>query len=727
MKNDLEQKELPPAPSWPLEGEDLQQDDPLLGCLLFLAHHWRRPATVQSITAHLPLSDQGMTPELFLRAAESVELNARIRKRSFLKLQEAHLPAVLLLESRQAVVLLGWEGDQARVILPDSEGESRMSRESLEQHYDGHCILVNPQFKHDSRTSFIGSPTKGHWFWGTLIRYWPIYGEVAIASLLINLFTVASPLFVMNVYDRVVPNQAMETLWVLAIGVGIVYSFDFLLRTLRSHFLDVAGKRIDIILASTIYKHVTGMQMSQQPASAGAVARNLQEFESLRDFFTSATLGALIDLPFAVIFFFVIWQLGGDVVMVPLIAMPIVILFGLMLQFPLNKAMNRALKEAAQKHAILVETLHRLETIKLSNAEGNLAQKWENCIVETAKTAQQTRFLSTLGINVALLTQQLSSVGVVVIGVHAINEGEMTMGALIACTILTGRALAPLSQVASLMVRVQQTLISLRTLNGVMATPQERPPERSFLSRPRLEGAITLQDVSFQYPNAKQAALVKVNLTIKPGERVAFIGRVGSGKSTLLKLIQGLYEPVEGVLMMDGIDARQLDPSDIRRNMGCVTQESGLLYGSLRENITLGAPFADDATLRRAVEQGGLAPFTDRHPDGLDLVIGEQGQGLSGGQKQTVSISRALIHNPPILLMDEPTSAMDSGSEERFKQTMYQTMQGKTLLLVTHRASLLSLVDRVVLVEEGQVLADGPRDEVLALLKEGKFKQRGGS
>ncbi|MEG3640352.1 type I secretion system permease/ATPase [Magnetococcus sp. PR-3] len=711
------------APTWTLEGHDPRSEDPLLGSLLFLAHHWHLPATVQSLTAHLPVPESGMTPELFLRAAEQAGLNANIRKQNLANLEEAHLPAVLLLNDKLAVVLLGWDEGEAHLLLPESGRETRLARQQLEERYQGHCILVSPQFKHDDRTTFIGSSTKGHWFWSSLFRYWPIYSEVAVASLLINLFTIASPLFVMNVYDRVVPNQAMETLWVLAIGVAIVFSFDFLLRTLRAHFVDTAGKRIDIVLASNIYRHVTGMQMSQQPQSAGALARNLQEFEPLRDFFTSATLTTLIDLPFTLIFLVVISQLGGtQVAMVPLLAMPLVILVGLLLQAPLNRVMNRALKEAAQKHAMLVETLGRLETIKLNNAEGHLASKWENCIVETAKTAQQSRFLSTLGVNFSMLTQQLSSVAVVVVGVYAIEAGEITMGALIACTILTGRALAPLSQVAGLLVRLQQTLISLRTLNQIMHTPQERPDDRTFLSRPRLSGKIQIKDLSFQYPNAKTAALQKINLHIEPGERVGFIGRVGSGKSTLLKLLQGLYEPTEGLIMLDDMDARQIDPADLRRNMGSVTQDAGLLYGTIRENITLGAPFVEDATLRRAVEQGGVASFTDRHPDGLDQIIGEQGQGLSGGQRQCVSISRALIHNPSMLLMDEPTSSMDSGSEERFKKMVEDLLPGKTLLLVTHRASLLSLVDRVVIVEEGQILADGPKEPILWQLKEGKFR-----
>ncbi|ABK43073.1 ABC transporter related protein [Magnetococcus marinus MC-1] len=710
-------------PHWTLEGHDPRSEDPLLGTLLFLAHHWHLPATVQSLTANLPLTEAGLTPELFLRAAEQAGLKAHIRKQPLHALHTEHLPAVLLLHGRMAVVLLGWDEDEAHLLLPESGRETRLDRQALDERYEGHAILVSPMFKHDARTSFIGNPTTGHWFWSALFRYWPIYSEVAVASLLINLFTVASSLFVMNVYDRVVPNKAMETLWVLALGVAIVYCFDFLLRTLRAHFLDTAGKRVDIVLASNIYRHVSGMQLSYQPQSTGAMARNLQEFEPLRDFFTSATLTAIIDLPFTLIFVVLVAQLGGlNVAMVPLVCMPVVILVGLLLQAPLNRVMNRALKESAQKNAMLVETLGRLETIKLNNAEGHLAGKWENCIIETAKTAQQSRFLSTLGVNFAMLVQQFSSVAVVVVGVYAINAGEITMGALIACTILTGRALAPLSQVAGLMVRIQQTMISLRTLNQIMNTPQERPEGRTFLSRPRLSGKIQLKDLSFQYPNAKTAALQKLNLLIEPGEKVGFIGRVGSGKSTLLKLLQGLYPPTEGLVLVDDMDARQIDPADLRRNMGCVTQDAGLLYGTIRENITLGAPFADDSTLRRAVEQGGVAAFTDRHPDGLDLVIGEQGQGLSGGQRQCVSIARALIHNPPILLLDEPTSAMDSGSEERFKKVIEDTLPGKTLLLVTHRASLLSLVDRVVIIEDGQILADGPKEAILWQLKEGKFR-----
>ncbi|MBF0177374.1 MAG: type I secretion system permease/ATPase [Magnetococcales bacterium] len=703
-------------------------DDPLLQCLVLLTRHWQRPASEESLRSGLPLAGDKMTPELLTRAAIRAGFAARTVRKPLERISPLTLPVVLLLKDRQACILTRRDDvtKMATVIQPDSgAGTADIPLAELKEQYAGHAIFVRPAFQFDSRADEKIEPPPKTWFWGTLRRFWPIYGEVILASLLINIFTLASPLFVMNVYDRVVPNNAVETLWVLAIGVCSIYLFDFILRSLRGYFLDVAGKKADMLMASMIFEHVIGLRLAAQPGSAGAMAKHLHEFESLRDFFTSATLTTFMDLPFLVIFLWTVAFLGKSAAWFPLMTVPVVILAGFLLQFPLNRIVQKSSREAAQKHAILVETMSGLETIQTLGATGVMQRKWEQCVAMTADSGLRSRFLSSLAVNFAALATNLATVAVIVHGTYLIAAGELTTGALVACSILTGRALAPLSQVAGILVRLQQSLVSLKILNHIMMLPIEHPPELRFLHRPHLAGGVTFQEVTFQYPGVPLPVLLQVSFHIQPGERVGIIGRVGSGKSTLFKLILGLLQPQEGAILADGADIRQIDPADLRRNIGCVPQEPLLFFGTARENIVLGHPLADDAEVLRAAILSGADTFIGKHPRGFDLPIGEGGRGLSGGQRQCIAIARALVANPSLLLFDEPTSAMDSGAEERFKHHLSTTLPGKTLLLVTHKASLLSLVDRLLLLEEGRILADGPRDTVLRQLAEGHFRQKG--
>ena len=714
-----------PQRSWPEVAAFSATDDPLLHCLAALTRHWQRTQSLNALRAGLPLENNRLTPDLFVRAAERADLSARVVNKKLKKISPLTLPAVLLLKDRQACLLMALEknGLNARVIFPETGGgEAILELERLQERYSGQAIFARPQFRFDARSKEIAEIPGKNWFWGTLKRFTSLYAEAMLASLLINLFTLTSALFAMNVYDRVVPNNAIETLWVLAIGASIVYGFDFLIRVLRGYFLDVAGKKADVIMASTLFQQVSNVRMAAQPASSGALARNLLEFESLRDFFTSATLSTLIDLPFIFLFLWVIYFLAGPAVLAPAITVPLVLLVGLILQWPLAKVMLKAAKESSQKHAILVETISGMETIKTLGAEGNIQSKWEQVVGLTAQSGLQSRLLSALALNFSVFAQQMAYIGVVVYGVYLIEAGELTMGALIACSILTGRALAPLAQVAGLLVRFQQSMISLRTLNGIMALPIERPATTRYPHRSKLNGDIQLDQVTFHYPGQPAPALRELSIHIRSGERVAIIGRIGSGKSTLIKLILNLYQPNQGAVLLDGVDAQQIDPVDLRRNMGCVTQDSLLFFGTIRSNIIMGDPFAEDDAMLRAARQAGVDEFVNRHPHGFDRVIGEQGKGLSGGQRQSVAIARALLPNPPILLMDEPTSAMDSGSEERFKTRMEAVMPGRTLILVTHKASLLSMVDRLIVMEEGKMLLDGPRNDVLQQLASGKLR-----
>jgi ATP-binding cassette, subfamily C, bacterial LapB len=720
-----------PAPSgaelepeaWSIRESVQTHDDPLLRALETLTQLHGRPTSAQALAAGLPLPEGRMVPPLAPRALERAGLSARLVRKPINQIDALSLPCILFLKDRQCVVLTGREGDQLQVVVPETgRGVAMVARAEIERRYDGHALFARPEIGYEQRDRPIALERKGHWFWSTLFRQWPTYTEVLIAAIMINAFALASPLFVMNVYDRVVPNNAIHTLWVLAIGAFTVFAFDFILKTLRGYFIDTAGRIADIRLASRIFEHVLGIKMAARPASAGAFAQHLREFESLRDFFTSATVTTLVDLPFVFFFIAIVWFLGGPVALVPLLAVPVVIIIGLLMQIPLNRIVRRTFKEAAAKHGVLVEAISGLETIKSVGGESKLQAGWERFVGATAESANHSRFLSAITVNFAAFATQLVTIGVVVVGVYQISEGLMTVGALVACTIIAGRAMAPLGQVAGLLTRYHQAKMAYDTLNRVMAMPLERGEDVRFLSRPMVEGGIELKNVTLTYPGQKLPALSEVSFRIEPGERVGLIGRIGSGKTTIEKLVLGLYEPEKGAVLIDGTDLRQLDPADLRRNIGCVPQDVFLLQGSVRENITIGATFADDAAVLRAAEISGVDDFVNRHPMGYDMPVGERGELLSGGQRQGSAIARALLLDPPIIVLDEPTSAMDNGAENRFRTRLTEELGRRTLLLVTHRASLLALVDRLIVMDGGRVVADGPRDAILKALSAGQIK-----
>jgi ATP-binding cassette subfamily C protein LapB len=451
----------------------------------------------------------------------------------------------------------------------------------------------------------------------------------------------------------------------------------------------------------------------------------LREFEALREFFTSGTLIALVDLPFIFLFLGVIWLIGGELAFVPMVAVPLVFLVGLCLQFPLRRVIEKTQREANQKHAILVETIDGLETIKASAAEGRIQRAWERFSGLTAESSGKARFLSGLAVTFAQTSIQFSTVLVVVAGVYLIAEGELTMGALVAVTILTGRALAPLGAVAGMLTRLQQSRVALKALDEIMKRPLERPPGKSFLHRPRLRGEIAFQDIDFSYPDQQTPALNGCSFKILPGERVGILGRIGSGKSTVARLMLGLYEQQRGTILVDGTDLRQIDPADLRRNIGYVSQDNYLFFGSVRDNIAFGAPHLDDEAVIRAAGIAGVSEFLRVHPHGYDLQVGERGMSLSGGQRQAVVVARALVLDPPIVVLDEPTSHMDNSTEAAMKERLEPVLAGKTVLLITHRSSMLSLVDRLIVLDRGKVVADGPKDEVVQALKGGRIKVAG--
>lgn len=702
--------------------------DPLLQSLSILAGLLERPISTEALRAGLPVLDERLAPEMIVRAARRVGITAAWRRRALDEIAPANLPCVLLLQGGGGCVLAALDGDQATIILPATAGEPvRLPLFEIEDLYAGYALVARAEYRFDARTEDVVPQVRESWFWGALKQFWKVYAHAAVASIVINLLTIASPLFVMNVYDRVVPNNAVATLWVLASGVLVVFIFDFILRTARSYFVDSAGKNADVVLASRIFAHVLGMRYDARPASVGALAANLREFETLRELVTSSTLMAIADLPFAALFILIIALVAGPMVaLVPLLAVPVLLTIGFLLQASLRSVIGQTMREGFQKHAILVESLEGLDTIKIAGAEGRAQRLWERFVGASARTAMKARFLSTIGVNAAVLVQNAVSVLVVVIGVFEISKGELTVGALVAASLLASRAMSPLSQIAALLVKIHQSTLSLGALNKVMHLPVERPAGKTFLHRPRLEGAIEFRGVSFAYPGHAHAALHGVSFGIEPGERVGIVGRIGSGKSTLARLLAGLYQPSAGAILLDGTDLRQIDPADLRRNLGYVPQDAFLFFGSVKDNIALAAPHADHRAILDAATVAGVDDFVRRHPEGFDMPVGEHGRYLSGGQREAVTIARALLFDPPILVMDEPTGAMDNTAENRLRARLLPILARKTLLLVTHRTSMLSLVDRLIVIDGGRIVADGPKDKVLQRLSEGGLRVAAG-
>ena len=707
-------------------GNGTPDTDHLLSCLEFLTRHYERPYSAEVLRAGLPIDSGHMNPSLFIRAAERVGLVARAVKRPLKALSSMVLPAVLILKGDQACVLIDFPDDKrASVMLPETgPGVQTIDRAALDEIFAGFVIYLRPEFDFAKKEPEEESTTANHWLWGPILKNWWIYGQVIIAAVLINIFALATPLFIMTVYDRVVPNNAIETMWVLAIGAAIVFGFDFVVRSLRGYYLDVAGKRADVLMSSRIFNHVLDMQLAARPASSGAFANTLREFEAVRDFFTSATLAALVDLPFVLLFIGVIWAVAGNVAIIPLVAVPLVLVIGLAVQVPLTVMVRRSMREANVQHGVLYEALGGIETIKSLGADGRLRKRWEGLVGQSARSNLRTRFLSMMTLNLTATIQQLATIAVVVLGVLMIGRNELTVGALIAAVILNGRAVGALGNVAQVLVRMHHARAALKSLNLIMSLPTERPALRKFLHRPRLRGAIDFREVTFTYPDQPIAALRSVSFSIAQGERVGLVGRLGSGKSTIQKLILGLYHPQEGSILMDGTELRQIDPVDLRRNLGAVPQDVFLLSGSVRENLTIGAPHAGDAAILRASRIAGVDEWVRRHPMGYDLEVGERGERISQGQRQSIAIARSLLLDPPIFLMDEPTSSMDNPSEAVLKKNLEKLLPGRTLLLVTHRTSLLSIVDRLIVLDKGAVVADGPRESVLKALAEGQVHRQ---
>lgn len=677
-------------------------------CVLHVAQSLDRPMTLAALHAVLASDDDTPTLRNAMTAMERAGLQVGFGAQALNDLDNSLQPAILLLNDDRAVVFHGRVGDTVTVFDPrfgETLGELRL--DALEAVYTGYAMLLRREHRDDRAPGAGGG--RGHWFWSALTANRWAYAQVLLAAVLANVLALTTSVFTMVVYDRILPNEATESLIALTLGVGIALLFDFLIRTLRAGFIDSAGQRADLMMGRRIFDHLLDLQMAARRGSSGAMANTLREFETLRDFLTSATLVAVVDLPFIVLFIAVIQAIGGPLAVVPAVAVPVVLVVGLAVQPILGRLAESSYADGQSKQSVLVETVTGLETIKAVGAARRMRARWDEAIERASTHSLRARAVAQFALNLTTFTQQAAQVMVIFYGVFLISDGQASMGALIACVILTGRTLAPLAQLAQVLTRVTQARASYRSLDSLMRADSERPEGRTWISRPRLDGHITFDDVRFTYPDQLVETLKGVSFTVAPGEKVAIVGRIGSGKSTVARLLLGLYQPSAGAVRVDGVDIRQIDPGDLRRNVGSVLQDVWLFTGTVRDNIAMGSLRPRDADILEAARIAGVEDFVAQHPSGYDLMLTERGEGLSGGQRQAIALARALVGRPPVLLLDEPTSAMDVQNEAAVIARLKESLADRTMVIVTHRTSLLDLVDRVIVIEDGAVGADGPK------------------
>ncbi len=702
----------------PVSPAEVDSVPPLLRSLSSLLRLRGKSVSPQYLYAGLAGAGEVTAGEC-IRAAARSGLQARIMHRPTLdEISPLTLPCVLILANGRSCVLTALSKHLATVILPELGDEPKqVNRLRISEEYTGYAVFGSVDKPEDKRITTFHRPQGKRWFWDAIKHYGPIYRHAAFASVIINLIALGSPLFVMNVYDRVVPNNAIDTLWVLAIGISIAYFFDFLLRTLRNHFVDTAGRNADVVISSLLVDKVLSVQLDHKPESTGALVNNVREFESLREFFSSSTLLSCIDLPFLIIFIVFLSFIGGPLVLLPLIAMPVMFGAGFLLQSLAKRAAEKSYSQNMHKNALLTEMVNGLETLKCCQGETRMQRMWETVVEESAKANIETKKYGSLAVGFSVFITQFVTVAMVVWGVHLIAEGTLTMGGLIGSNILAGRAMAPLMQMAGLITRYQNSRISLDALNTLMALPSEDRDTNSTVDFGPLEPAFTLENVSFSYPTAARSAVDGLNLHIAPGEKIGIIGRMGSGKSTLIRLLIGLYQPTEGAVKFGSVDIRQMAGTDLRTRVGFAPQDTVLFYGTVRDNIVLGDPFVSDQRMLRASSISSVTDFIRTKPEGFGTQVGEQGKALSGGQRQAIGLARALVRDPEVLILDEPTSNMDTSSEHVVQSRLLKHMKNKTLILVTHRMSMLKLVDRLVVMDGGRIVADGPKELVIEKLR----------
>lgn len=685
--------------------------DYLASCLSLLAKRRSRLYSENALKDGLPLQDGQLNIVSFKRAAIRAGFKSEVVRRGPESLSTSLFPLIIICKDKSAFILESFEDGLYTIYDVKDSCERQLNVSELTELSSGFAILVQDLQESEARTE------KENWFFATLYKYRSMYAWALVASVFINLFALNSSIFIMTVYDRVLPNNAESTLWMLSAVVIGAFVFDFIFKTVRSATLDRITQRVEVILSSKIHEKLMRVNMTHKPPSAGHFASVVKDFESIRDFMTSMTLTALIDLPFALCILFFIYLIAGKLTLV-LVACALVLLVVNVLAQPLQKMLvGKSMDEGSRRQGRLVEVVNNLDIIRMMNAQSIFQYKWEQDTGVLSETSRKSKFASSVTLSISSIIQNMVSIFVVIGGFYLIRDENMTMGQLVAVVILGGRALGPLVTGINLLVRYQYVRKAYKNVDNFMRLPEERDPDSSLLSRPDINGEVVLEKVGFSYPNQIFRALDNISFKINKGEKVGIIGNVSSGKSTLLRLILGLYTSTEGKILVDGTDCRQVDSADLRESMSCISQEAKLFDGSVRDNLFYANPHLSHEELDEVVKISGLDKLLNSQPMGLDLPVGEGGSHLSGGQRQLVAIAQAVAKNPPIILMDEPTSSLDTGAEAEFLTKMKEFTKDKTLILSTHKMRELQLVDRIIVLDKGLMIADGPRDKVLEVLQ----------
>ena len=701
--------------------------DSLLQSLLWICDSYGVEKSVASFMAGLPSTNR-LSIEQGMRSLEASGFATKLVKRDASIFPNELLPVVVMTKTGGALILKQRiQSDkglrpQFECLDPSTSNQSFMVSEAeLLTIQSGHCLLVKQLPKPgEAGGEDAEEPSGSSWLWKTVWRYRRYYYDSILASILINVLSTLGGLFAIHIYDRVIPLKAYSTLWSLVVGVVMAMLFEAAARHLRDYLLDLAARKSDITLSSALFKQALGLRLEHTPPSSGAFAHQVRQFETVRDFAASASMAVITDLPFALLFIFMIFTVAGPLAVVPLAAIFIVMITAILVQYPMHKLMLETFRDQSAMMGVLIESIEGIETLRVTGASGIMIKRYEELNATTAHSGMRFRIISNIVMTFFNLVQQAQGIIVMVWGTYLIHQGELSTGALVGCMMFAGRAIGPVGQFVQLAMRFQTAKTAMAGLNSLMSMPTERDPARSYLQKTKFNGSIEIQKLSFAYPSTGNhkppIALRDVTLSIEPGERVAFVGKIGSGKSTLLRMIAGLFQPIEGQVKIDGIDIRQIDPVDFRNQIGYVTQDLRLFRGTLRENIFLGRSAATVDAFMKVVALTGLDKIADAHPMGYDMPIGSMGLGLSGGQRQLVALARALVTRPKILLMDEPTSAMDMQTEAMFTKRLEDIVKGRTVIIVTHRPSLLSVVDRIVVMDNQRMVADGEKEKILAML-----------
>ena len=705
-----------------------QVRDPLLVCLALTAKRIDREVHLTALRAGFAVDEEGRIPKSAY--PDLARLHGMVAVWSHTPLSQLPsyvLPVIVPLVDGRAAVLVTVAGQTAKVLMAETGmTEITMSLDELERLGYGEILVVKPatQKSTEQLVPFQGEALA--WFWSTVWRYKGFYIESMMAAVVANLLTLAAVFFAMNVYDRVVPTQAYTSLWTLAIGTTVAILLEFGTRWLKARLVDLAGRKADLSLNATLLREIMAIRLEHRPQSIGIFASSMRDFESLRDFMSSASMVMVVDMPFILMFLVLIGIIGGPIAWIPAAAVPILVMVGLWAQRPLMRAMRENMKESGDKQSVLVESLLNLEMLKAHNAESYLQRRWEAANLATTDSYKKIRSLTNLMLGLTASIQQLVTVGMVVYGVYLIGDNTLTLGGLIASVILAGRAISPLGSVMALAARFQQARSSLDTLDALMKRPRDRDGSRRYVVPEKISGGLSAETLEFAYPGEHQIPVIrKLSLNLAAGDHLALLGRIGSGKSTLLRLLAGLYTPLGGRVSIDGVDLQQIEPAELRSRLGYVGQEAQLFQGSLRDNLVLSDSWISDARVIDVLQKLDLYSVVASHPRGLDMPLTEAGGGLSGGQRQLLAIARMMLRDPALVFLDEPTSMMDQTTEAKVIEVLGAWLKGRTLVLSTHRLQLLVWVERIALMDQGRILLEGPREDMLKKLSTGASQKEG--